>query len=69
MLLTHWMRRMFLAKNVAAFVNLFGPEDPDLIVSLAAIPWESEDERNGFINELVSMNNGYLYKQVNDNVK
>jgi hypothetical protein len=55
---------MFLAKNIAAFVNVFGPEDPDLVMSMAAIPWKSEDDRNGFINELIAMNNGDLLKEV-----
>ena len=55
---------MYLAKNIAAFVNLFGPDDPDLIMSMAAIPWQSADDRNGFINELVNINNGDLLKKV-----
>jgi hypothetical protein len=59
---------MFLANSIAAFVNVFGPEDPDLIMSFASIPWESTSERNGFINELVNMNNGYLLNQGDDNV-
>ena len=60
---------MFLAKNIAAFVNVFGADDPDFIMTLASAPWESEDDRNGFINELINMNNGDLYKKVDENVK
>jgi len=59
---------MFLANNISAFVNVFGFDDPDFIMSFASIPWESTDERNGFINELVNMNNGYLLNQGDDNV-
>jgi hypothetical protein len=58
---------MYLAKNIAAFVNLFGPDDPDLIMSMASIPWQSADDRNGFINELVNINNGDLLKKVDGN--
>lgn len=59
---------MFLARNIAAFSNLFGNDDPDLVMSFALIPWKSEDERNGFINELVSMNNGNLIRKADANV-
>jgi hypothetical protein len=57
---------MQIARDVAAFVNVFGVKDPDLVVTLATIPWASEDDRNGFINELVEMNNGSLFYDVED---
>lgn len=57
---------MLLERNITAFVNAFGIEDPDLIVTLATMPWKSEDERNGFINEIVSINNGELIKQTTE---
>lgn len=53
---------MKLANDIAAFVNLLGVRDPDLVVSLATIQWESDKERNGFINELVDINNGSLFR-------
>jgi len=52
---------MQIARDVAAFVNVFGVKDPDFIVTMATVPWASEDERNGFINEIVEMNNGSLF--------
>jgi hypothetical protein len=32
-------------------------------MTLATMPWKSEDDRDGFINEIVAMNNGQLYKR------
>ena len=60
---------MYLAKNVAAFVNFFGMQEPDFIMSFATIPWQSEQDRNGFLNELAYMNNGDIFRQENTNVK
>lgn len=54
---------MSLAKDVAAFVNVFGMADPDMIMTFASLPWESEQERNYFINELLDINNGRLIKE------
>lgn len=51
---------MKLANNIAAFVNFFGMEDPDLVMSFSTIPWESDNERNAFLNELAAINNGNL---------
>lgn len=51
---------MKLANNIAAFVNFFGMQDPDLVMSFATVPWESDNERNAFLNELVDINNGNL---------
>ena len=60
------MKSMLLARNVTAFVNAFGIEDPDFVLTLATLPWQSEDERNAFINEIVSINNGELVKQTTE---
>jgi hypothetical protein len=54
---------MLLVNNVTSFLNVFGVEEPDLVMTLATMPWKSEDDRDGFINEIVSMNNGQLYKR------
>jgi len=54
---------MLLVNNVTSFLNVFGVEEPDLVMTLATMPWRSEDDRDGFINEIVAMNNGQLYKR------
>jgi hypothetical protein len=54
---------MLLVNNITSFLNVFGVEEPDLVMTLATMPWKSEDDRDGFINEIVSMNNGELYKR------
>lgn len=41
-----------LAEDIAAFVNVLGVDDPDLVWSLATIPWASQDERDKFIFEV-----------------
>lgn len=58
-----WKIKMSFAKDIAAFVNVFGLTDPDFIMTFASIPWESEQERNYFLNELIDMNNGSLFKE------
>lgn len=60
---------MYLAKHIAAFTNFFGMQDPDFIMSFATIPWQSEKDRNGFLNELSYMNNGDIFRQENKNVR
>lgn len=57
---------MKLANNIAAFVNFFGMEDPDLVMAFSLIPWETDDDRNAFLNELVDINNGSLLGGQND---
>jgi hypothetical protein len=52
-----------LANNVAAFVNMFGISDPDFVMAFASIPWESDNDRNSFINELVDINSGALVRE------
>ena len=54
---------MKLANNVTAFVNMFGISDPDFVMAFAAIPWENDNDRNSFINELVDINSGALVKE------
>jgi hypothetical protein len=54
---------MLLVNNITSFLNVFGIEEPDLVMTLATMPWRSEDDRDGFINEIVAMNNGQLYKR------
>jgi hypothetical protein len=52
-----------LANNVTAFVNMFGISDPDFVMAFASIPWESDNDRNSFINELVDINSGALVRE------
>jgi hypothetical protein len=40
-------------KNVTAFVDALGYEYPGVILSLANIPWESDQDRNDFIKNLI----------------
>ncbi len=54
---------MKLANNVTAFVNMFGISDPDFVMAFASIPWESDSDRNSFINELVDINSGALVRE------
>ena len=49
---------MDLAKNIAAFTNMFGAQNADVVFPFANIEWENEDDRNQFLNELLIMNNG-----------
>lgn len=48
---------MNLSENIAAFTNAIGSENPDVVFGLANIDWNSEDDRNSFIHELVKLNN------------
>lgn len=43
---------MMLAEDIAAFVNVLGVSNPDLVWTLATIPWESDEDRNNFIAEV-----------------
>jgi len=52
-----------LANNVTAFANMFGISDPDFVMAFATLPWENENERNAFINELVDINSGALVRE------
>ena len=39
-------------KDVTAFVDALGYEYPGVVISLANIPWESEQDRDDFIKTL-----------------
>lgn len=39
-------------KDVTAFVDALGYEYPGIVLSLANIPWESDQDRDEFINYL-----------------
>jgi hypothetical protein len=39
-------------KDVTAFVDALGYDQPAIIISLAKIPWESETDRDQFIGFL-----------------
>ncbi len=39
-------------KDVTAFVDALGDDEPAIILSLAQIPWESDDDRDDFIKNL-----------------
>jgi hypothetical protein len=38
--------------DVTSFVEALGYNEPGIILSLAQIPWESDDDRNQFIEHL-----------------
>ena len=50
---------MILARNVAAFTNMFGVKNADIVMPFSVINWETEDERDKFLTELLYLNNGY----------
>lgn len=39
-------------KNVTAFVDALGFEEPAIILSLSQVPWDSDDDRDDFIRAL-----------------
>lgn len=39
-------------KNVTAFVDALGYEEPAIIISLSQVPWDSDDDRDDFIKFL-----------------
>ena len=47
---------MNLVDNIAAFTNVLGTRNPDVVFGFATIPWESVDSRNKFIGELLQLN-------------
>jgi hypothetical protein len=50
---------MSLDKNIAAFSNLFNYKAPEIIFAFSVVDWESSEERNKFITEMVKLNDGY----------
>lgn len=51
---------MNLANHIAAFTNMFGAENADIVFPFASIEWDSDDDRNGFLSELLTMNDGKI---------
>ena len=49
---------MMLANDIAAFVNVLGLGNPDLVWHLANIEWESDDDRDKFIAEIGKFSGG-----------
>jgi hypothetical protein len=39
-------------KDVTAFVDALGYDEPAIILTLSQIPWESDDDRDDFIKYL-----------------
>lgn len=54
---------MSLDKNIAAFSNLFMHKAPEIIFAFSVIDWESPEDRNKFISEMIKANNGYRIGQ------
>jgi hypothetical protein len=50
---------MSLDKNIAAFSNLFLHKAPEIVFAFSLVDWESPEERNKFIAEMVKVNSGY----------
>ena len=50
---------MSLDRNIAAFSNVFNFKSPEIILAFSVINWESPEERNKFIAELIQANDGY----------
>jgi len=46
-----------LVKHIAAFTNMLGAENAHVVFPFASIDWSTEEERNGFLNELLVLNN------------
>jgi hypothetical protein len=49
---------MNLAKNIAAFTNMFGAQNADVVFPFATVEWENDEDRNEFLNELLIINKG-----------
>jgi hypothetical protein len=47
---------MSLENHIAAFTNVLGSQHPDIVFGFASIDWASDDQRNQFINELITLN-------------
>jgi hypothetical protein len=45
-----------LDKNIVAFTNLFGAENAHIVFSFAVNDWQSKEDRDAFINELLILN-------------
>jgi hypothetical protein len=47
---------MSIANHIAAFTNALGSSNPDIVLALAQMDWQSEKDRNQFIDALVKLN-------------
>lgn len=47
---------MNLVDNIAAFTNVLGTKNPDIVFGFASVEWKSAEERNQFIGELIKLN-------------
>lgn len=43
---------MTFVKNVDAIVNAIGAQHPGIVLNLAAVDWQSEDDRDAFLGLL-----------------
>ena len=48
---------MNFQENVAAFVNVFGVENSEVAFPFGLVEWESPDDRNKFIAQILELNN------------
>lgn len=48
---------MNFQENVAAFVNVFGVENSEVAFPFGLVDWESADDRNKFIGQILELNN------------
>ena len=39
--------------NVSAFVDALGMDEPGIIISLANVPWQSDEDRDQFISHVI----------------
>ena len=49
---------MNLANNIAAFTNMFGAQNADIVFPFSLVEWDNDDDRNQFLNELLTINKG-----------
>ena len=47
---------MSSVNHIAAFANVIGVRNPEVVFPFATIDWQSDHDRNQFINELVQLN-------------
>jgi hypothetical protein len=47
---------MSLVNHISAFTNALGAENPEIVFSFASMDWKTDQDRNDFIEELLSMN-------------
>lgn len=47
---------MGLVNHISAFTNALGADHPDIVFGFASMDWKNDQDRNDFIEELLSMN-------------